>query len=107
MADFLNTIGGFFMQIIDNLLNFLFDFLFIIIQLLFGWIKIPPLPTEIKLGVNSFLDLIFNNLSLLVFFVRPTTLKIIIPLTIFLFSFKYIYKLTMWIIKKIPFLNIK
>lgn len=107
MADFLNTIGGFFMQIIDNLLNFLFDFLFIIIQLLFGWIQVPPLPAEIKLSVNSFLDLIFNNLSLFGFFVRPGTLRIIIPLSIFLFSFKYIYKLTMWIIKKIPFLNIK
>ena len=40
MADFLNTIGGFFVQIIDNLLNFLFDFLFVIVRLLFGWINI-------------------------------------------------------------------
>ena len=39
MADFLNTIGGFFVQIIDNLLNFLFDFLFVIVRLLFGWIN--------------------------------------------------------------------
>lgn len=107
MADFLNTIGGFFVQIIDNLLNFLFDFLFVIVRLLFGWINIPPLPIEIKSSVNSFLDLIFNNLSLLGFFVRPATLRLIIPLAIFLFSFKYIYKLSMWIIKKIPFLNMK
>lgn len=107
MAEFLNTVSGFFIQIIDNLLNFLFEFLFLIIQLLFGWINIPPLPVEIKSSINSFLDLIFNNLSLLGFFVRPITLRIIIPLAIFLFSFKDIYKLTMWIIKKIPFLNIK
>lgn len=107
MADFLNNVSGFFIQIIDNLLNFLFDFLFIIFQLLFGWIKVPPIPIEIKSSINSFLDLIFGNLSLLGFFVRPTTLRIVIPLAIFLFSFKDIYKLTMWIIKKIPFLNIK
>lgn len=107
MADFLATVGDFFSSIISNLLNFVFELLFVIIQLLFGWINIPPIPSEIKNSINSFLDLIFNNLTFLGFFIRPTTLKILIPLCIFLFTFKDIYKLTMWIIKKIPFLNMK
>ncbi len=107
ISNFFSVIGGFFYTIATNLLDFLFNFLFILIQLLFGWINIPQFPTELKTSINSFLDLIFNNLTFLGFFVRPTTLKIIIPLAIFMFNFKYIYKLTMWIIKKIPFLNIK
>lgn len=107
MADFLSTIGDFFSSIISNLLNFVFELLFVIVQLLFGWINIPPFPISLKASINSFLDLIFNNLTFLGFFIRPATLKIVIPLCIFLFSFKYIYRLTMWIIKKIPMLNIK
>lgn len=107
MADFFANIGNFFNDIFQNLLNFLWDLLFILVQLLFGWINIPAFPEELKENINAFLDLIFNNLDFLGFFIRPTTLKIVIPLIIFLFNFKYIYKLSMWIIKKIPFLSMK
>lgn len=107
MADFLATVGNFFNDIFTNLLNFLWDLLEIIIHLFFGWINIPAFPEELKNGINSFFDLIFDNLSMLGFFIRPTTLKIVIPLLIIVINFKYIYKISMWLIKKIPFLNIK
>lgn len=107
MADFLATVGDFFNDIFTNLLNFLWDLLELLIHLLFGWINIPAFPAELKNSINSFLDLIFDNLSLLGFFVRPTTLKIIIPLLIIVINFKYIYKFSMWLIKKIPFLSLK
>lgn len=107
MADFLATVGDFFNDIFTNLLNFLWDFLEIILHLLFGWINIPAFPQELKNSIDSFFDLIFGNLSMLGFFVRPITLKIVIPLLIIVINFKYIYKISMWLIKKIPFLNIK
>ena len=107
MADFLATIGDFFNDIITNLLNFLWELLEMLIHLLFGWINIPAFPEDLKNNINSFLDLIFGNLSMLGFFVRPTTLKIIVPLLIIVINFKYIYKISMWLIKKIPFLSIK
>ena len=58
-------------------------------------------------GVDNFLDLIFNNLTLLGFFIRPITLSIVIPILIILLNFEEIYKFVMWILKKIPVLNIK
>ena len=57
-------------------------------------------------GVDNFLDLIFNNLTLLGFFIRPITLSIVIPILIILLNFEEIYKFVMWILKKIPVLNI-
>lgn len=107
MADFFAEIGNFFNDIFSNLLNFLWDLLFMLIEILFGWINIPAFPEELHNGINSFLDLIFNNLDFLGFFIRPETLKIVIPLLIFLINFKYIYKFVMWIIRKIPFLGIE
>lgn len=107
MSEFFDQIGSFFNDIFQNILNFLWDFLYMLMQLLFGWINIPPFPEELKNNINSFLDLIFDNLTFLGFFVRPQTLNIVIPLLIFLVNFKYIYKLTMWLIKKIPFLAMK
>lgn len=107
MAEFFENIGNFFNDIFTNLLNFLWDLLFMLCELLFGWINVPQFPNELKSSINSFFDLVFNNLRFLGFFIRPTTLTIVIPLILFIFNFKYIYKLTMWIIKKIPFINLK
>lgn len=73
----------------------------------FSWINIPSFPTELTENINSFLDLIFNNLTLLGFFVRPITLQIAIPILIILLNFDELYKLTMWILRKIPMLGIK
>lgn len=73
----------------------------------FSWISIPGFPSELMESINKFLDLIFNNLTLLGFFIRPVTLQISIPILIVLLNFDNLYKLTMWILRKIPMLNIK
>lgn len=107
ISNFFNSIGNFFNDLFSNILNFLWDLLFILVDLLFGWINIPAFPEDLKGNINSFLDLIFDNLTLLGFFIRPMTLRILVPLILVVFNFKWIYHLTMWIIKKIPFLSMK
>ena len=73
----------------------------------FSWINIPAFPSDLAENINTFLDLIFNNLTLLGFFIRPVTLQISIHILIILLNFDELYKLTMWILRKIPMLNIK
>ena len=90
-------------MIIESILNIVKTLL----QFVFGWINIPPFPVELTNGINSFLSLIFNNLNLLGFFIRPVTLTVSIPILIILLNFDEVYKLTMWILRKIPFLNMK
>ena len=90
-----------------DILNVLLNGLYFLIDFLFGWINIPQVPETITRSINTFLNLIFNNLSLLGFFIRPTTLKILVPLIIVVINFKYIYKFIMWFLKKLPFINIK
>lgn len=99
----IELLSGSFSDIINNLLNFLY----FIMDFLFGWINIPQMPDELVNSINTFLNLIFDNLTLLGFFIRPTTLKILIPLIIFIINFKYIYKIVIWLIRKLPFINIK
>lgn len=90
-------------MIIEAILNLFKTLLFSC----FSWISIPAFPGELTENINSFLDLIFNNLTLLGFFVRPVTLQIAIPILIILLNFENLYKLTMWILRKIPMLGIK
>lgn len=89
------------------ILEALLNLIQLLLNVVFGWINIPDFPTELTSSVDSFLDLLFDNLSLLGFFIRPITLTVAIPLLIILINFDKIYKLAMFIIKKIPFLNIK
>lgn len=91
--------------------NFIFEsigeFLLNILQFAFGWINLPDMPVEITSSINSFLDLIFNNLSLLGIFIRPITLMIVVPLILILINFEMVYKIIIWIVRKIPFLNVR
>ena len=90
-------------MIIETILNLLKNLLFVV----FGWINLPAMPEGITNSINSFLDLIFENITLLGFFIRPTTFSIAIPVLIIILNFDKVYKLTMWILKKIPMLNVK
>jgi hypothetical protein len=88
--------------IIQLILNLLKTLLFSV----FSWINLPQFPEGLTNSLNSFIDLIFDNLNLLGFFIRPVTITIVIPVLIILINFDKVYKLTMWILKKIPMLNI-
>ena len=89
-------------MIIESLINLLLS----LIKFCFSWLNLPAFPEEFTDIIGDFLDLIFDNVSLLGFFIRPTTLQILIPALIVVLNFDKVYHFVMWIIRKIPFLNI-
>lgn len=91
----------------DTIWDTIMEFLYNIVQIVFGWINLPDFPADLTNSINGFLDLVFDNLSLLGFFIRPTTLKLVVPLLLIVINFELIYKLVMWIVRKLPFVNIK
>ncbi len=88
-------------MILEALLNLIKGLL----NVVFGWISLPPFPEELTTSIDGFLSLVFDNLNLLGFFIRPITLTVGIPILIILLNFEQVYKLVMWILRKIPFLN--
>lgn len=90
-------------MILEALLNLVFGLL----KACFGWINIPAFPEALSGSINTFLDLIFNNLTLLGFFIRPMTITIVVPVLIILLNFEEVYKITMWVLRKIPFLGME
>lgn len=90
-------------MIIELILNLIKTVLFAV----FSWINLPNLPDTLLNGLDSFLDLIFENAGVIGFFVRPLTLQVAIPVVIIVVNFDKLYSLTMWILKKIPMLNMK
>ena len=90
-------------MILQALLNLVFGLL----KVCFGWISIPAFPDGLSTSINTFLDLIFDNITLLGFFIRPATIAIVVPILLILLNFEEVYKITMWILRKIPFLGLK
>lgn len=78
----------------------------VVIKAVFSWINLPDFPSEITSGITSFFDFLFNNISFLGFFIRPVTIKIVIPILLILINFERIYHFVLFILKKIPMFNI-
>ena len=89
-------------MIIEKIMTFFQSAFFTI----FNFIDLPDFPEAFTTGLNDFLDLIFENITALGFFVRPATLILIIPLVIIVINFDKLYDLVMWILRKIPMLGI-
>ena len=73
------------------------------IEIIFGWINLPQFPAELVASVEQLEDLMFSNLSMLSFFVRVSTVKLLVPLVIVIVNFDKVYRLTMFVIRKLPF----
>lgn len=79
-----------------------------LVSLVFGILpNLPDLPQSAYNSINSFLDLIFNYAGLIDVFIPLQHIKILVPLIIIVVNFEHIYNLVMWVLKKIPALNIK
>lgn len=85
----------------------IFNLFKILLFSVFGFINLPDFPEELKNSLNQFLDIVFNGINLFGFFIRPSTIQIVIPILIVIINFDKLYKLTIWILKKIPMLNIE
>ena len=77
------------------------------IKLIFGWVNLPDLPDAV-LGPIGFLGGFMNmGMSFVVLFLDIEFVKIMIPLVIAVANFDKMYKLVMFVLRKIPFLGIK
>ncbi len=85
----------------------IFNFLVTALETIFGWISLPPFPEGLAATLETFEGLVFDNVSMLSFFVRVSTVKTLLPLVLVVANFEKVYKLTMFVLRKIPFVGIQ
>ena len=90
-------------MILENFLNILLSSIEVILSIL---PDMPSLPDELLSSAYSFIDLIFDNVGLLGLFIPISTIKVVVPLVLVIVNFDKIYKLIMWVLNKIPKLDI-
>lgn len=90
-------------MIIETLLNAIFS----IFEKVFSVINIPGMPDGMSEQVVSFFTDTLNYAgSLISLFVPWSQVKVFFPILIVILSSEEIYKLVMWVLKKIPMLGI-
>ena len=82
------------------------DLLVGLLELVFGWIELPQFPESIMSIVDEMLGYMTGSFGLLAVFVDMDVLRILLPLCIVVVRFDDMWKLTMFILRKIPFVNI-
>lgn len=87
------------------IIEFLMDMIKKILQTLLAFIQIPNFPEEWTSSVSSFMDLLFENVSLVGLVMPWPVIKLGIPILIAIINMDKIYDAVMWILRKIPMLN--
>ena len=78
-----------------------------LLTIIFGLLPdIPNFDSGVLNSLNGFINLIFDNLDLLGFFIDIELVSALIPWLVIILNFEHIYDFIMWIIRKIPILNI-
>lgn len=87
--------------------QFILDRLRTVLQTVLGFINIPNLPDTVLDAVYGFIDMIFDNLGIVGFFIRWETVVVAVPILIAVANLDKIYDGIMWIIRKIPMLGMQ
>lgn len=90
-------------MIIESLLNMIVG----LVKILLGWINLPGTPDKVKAALDYLLQCISDGIGFIGIVVDLQFLKIVIPLVLVISNFDKVYKFTMWIVKKIPFLGMQ
>lgn len=79
--------------------------LFDVIMVLLG--VLPDMHPKVIEAVDIVFGYMFDAVSLVALFIDFDMVKILIPLVIAVLNFDHIYTFVLWVIKKIPILDIK
>ncbi len=90
-------------MITENIILKLFQ---LFILLLNGIPDTVSFPLDSLNSIDHVINIIFDNLSLLGIFIRLNTIKILFPIVLVVINLEYIIKIIIWILGKIPGLNI-
>jgi hypothetical protein len=77
----------------------------VILTTALGFINIPLFPSALTTAIDTFFDLIFDNLGIVGFFVRWQTVLVCVPLVVAISNMDKIYDFVIWILRKIPMLG--
>jgi hypothetical protein len=94
--------GGYGKLIVESVLNLFADAL----KVIFQWINLPQVPPNIQAVIDQFFEYLRSGMGFVYIFFDMSLVKILLPLLIAVINFDKVYKLVMFVLRKIPFLGV-
>ena len=94
--------GGYGKLIVESVLNLFADAL----KVIFQWINLPQVPSNIQAVIDQFFEYLRSGMGFVYIFFDMSLVKILLPLLIAVINFDKVYKLVMFVLRKIPFLGV-
>lgn len=89
------------------ILQAVFDLVRNVIKLVFGWINLPAMPEAVTSVIDELFALLRGSVGMMGIFLDLKMLKILLPVLLIVMNFEHVWKFTMFILRKIPFLGIE
>lgn len=90
-------------MIIEGLLN-----LFVgLLEVVFSWVNVPELPASVTSVIDELFDILAGSVGLLSIFIDFDMVRLLLPVLVIVINFDEAWKLTMFILRKIPFLGMQ
>jgi hypothetical protein len=94
--------GGYGKLIVESVLTLFADAL----KVIFQWINLPQVPSNIQTVIDQFFEYLRSGMGFVYIFFDMSLVKILLPLLIAVINFDKVYKLVMFVLRKIPFLGV-
>lgn len=92
---------------VELILESVFNLFSSAIKLIFGWINLPDLPGDVEVVIDQLFTYMESGLGFVFLFFNMDLVKIMLPFVIVVANFEKVYKLVMYVLRKIPFLGIE
>lgn len=84
----------------------IFELVYTLLSVVLAPFSLPALPEGMQTIFDSLVSYLTGAVGLLCVFVRPSTLRLMIPAVILVINADHIWNGILWILKKLPFVGI-
>lgn len=85
----------------------IFELFYSLLEFVFGWITLPDFPSEVQLVIDEILTALTSAAGIVGIFIDWNMFLLLSPIVIAVMNLDKLWKATMFVLKKIPFLNIE
>lgn len=90
-------------MIVEALFNLVMNFL----EFAFSWLALPGLPDEVQAVIDEFQTAITQGIGIIGIFIDWNMVLKLIPFVIVIINLSKVWSLVMFVLRKIPFLNVE
>lgn len=82
------------------------ELIYSLFEIIFSFIELPPLPAEIQSVVDTAVSYMLGGIGFLKVFIDFDFLGVLVPIVVVIINLDKIWKLVIFVLRKIPFLGI-